>query len=76
MFHIKRKKSQIIYYEKYSNSKNPQVCIPKTEIKSLHNEYNFKKMKKMILNIILNQMKTYINQDMLLHVLNKFKMFQ
>jgi hypothetical protein len=43
MFHIKRKKSQIIYYEKYSNSKNPQVCIPKTKIESPHNEYNLEK---------------------------------
>jgi hypothetical protein len=43
MVHIKRKISQIIYYEEYSNSKNPQVSIPKTKIKSPHNEYNLEK---------------------------------
>ncbi len=76
--HIKGTKSQIISHLKYTNSKSPQVCIPNTKIGlSTQNGCSFKKSKKYtILKKLSIQKKKHVNQNMLIHIGKKFKMFQ
>jgi hypothetical protein len=65
-----------IFQIKYSHSKNPQVYISKTEIRWPHNEYKIWNIKK--INDTKHHIKSKENiyQNMVIHILDKFKMFQ
>jgi hypothetical protein len=77
---INKNKSQIISHVKYINSKISQVSNNiNTKITSLTQNgiCNLKKSNNyMILKIILIQKKTHVNQNMLIHIGKKFKIFQ